>query len=187
MIDLVVSGNPEYGLAGALYKIYPHARFFSRRNGCDLTTDAGRETLCDAVLTCDVFVNCSALWRFNQTILLEQVYNRCLQAKHDVLIVAIGSTIDRTRKGGSWLYPHEKHTLRQYANSLNIQSTWHGGPQVTQIGFGSLSNVQHKHTDRICMDCDTAASYIKWIIDQPRHLVINEISIDPRQKVSWHE
>ena len=28
------------------------------------------------------------------------------------------------------------------------------------------------------MDMDRAVSYIKWIIDQPRDLCINEISID---------
>jgi NADP-dependent 3-hydroxy acid dehydrogenase YdfG len=31
------------------------------------------------------------------------------------------------------------------------------------------------------MDIDVAASYVKWILDQPAHLNINELSIDPMQ------
>ena len=184
---VVITGNRHTGLSGALAGIWPDAGFYSRSSGCDLTTDAGRQQLCDAVLSCDVFINCSALWRFNQTLVLEQVYKACVQNRHDVLIVCIGSTTDRATKGSDWLYQQEKKALRSYANSLNLQSTWQGGPQVTLISLGSLSNVQHKHPDRICMDVNDAARYIKWIVDQPRSLVINEISIDPRQRVHWHE
>ena len=57
----------------------------------------------------------------------------------------------------------------------------HSGPKISYISFGTLSNNQHKHPDRICMDIDVAASYIKWIIDQPAELHINELSIDPVQ------
>ena len=32
------------------------------------------------------------------------------------------------------------------------------------------------------MDIDEAAGYVKWLIDQPKHVSINEISIDPVQK-----
>jgi NADP-dependent 3-hydroxy acid dehydrogenase YdfG len=32
------------------------------------------------------------------------------------------------------------------------------------------------------MDIDEAAGYIKWLIDQPKYVNINEISIDPMQE-----
>jgi NADP-dependent 3-hydroxy acid dehydrogenase YdfG len=36
------------------------------------------------------------------------------------------------------------------------------------------------------MNIDKAAQYIKWIIDQPKELNINEISIDPVQNTRWY-
>jgi NADP-dependent 3-hydroxy acid dehydrogenase YdfG len=44
-----------------------------------------------------------------------------------------------------------------------------------------------KHPQRQCMDIDTAAEYIKWVIEQPKGLAINEISIDPMQDKYWNE
>ena len=57
---------------------------------------------------------------------------------------------------------------------------WNAGPRVSYISFGTLSNNQHKHPDRQCLDIAGAAEYIKWVIEQPIH--INEISLDPIQK-----
>jgi hypothetical protein len=52
------------------------------------------------------------------------------------------------------------------------------------ISFGSLTNVSDKHPNRKCLDITVAASYIKWLIDQPDYICINEISIDPLQKLN---
>jgi NADP-dependent 3-hydroxy acid dehydrogenase YdfG len=57
-------------------------------------------------------------------------------------------------------------------------------PKVSYISFGTLTNNQHKHGDRTCLDIDQAAEYIKWLIDQPKHVNINEISIDPVQRTA---
>jgi NADP-dependent 3-hydroxy acid dehydrogenase YdfG len=96
--------------------------------------------------------------------------------------VCIGSTTDRTSKGTAWLYNAEKKALRDYCNSLALVGVWHSGPKISYISFGTLSNNQEKHPDRTCMDIDVAVSYIKWLIDQPKHVTINEISIDPMQE-----
>jgi hypothetical protein len=77
------------------------------------------------------------------------------------------------------LYNAEKKALRDYCNSLSLLGVWNGGPKVSYISFGTLSNNQQKHPDRVCMDISVAANYIKWVIDQPIH--INEISLDPIQ------
>lgn len=182
-MSTVITGNPAKGLAAALAEYFPDATFYSRANGYDITTDGGRNAVSDAAASCDVFINCSALWRFHQTLLLDSVYKKCRDNDLDTLIICVGSTTDRTTKGSDWLYQQEKKALRSYANSLNLQSTWQGGPRVSLVSLGSLSNVQHKHPDRVCMDINVAAAYIKWIADQPRQYVINEISIDPRQRM----
>jgi NADP-dependent 3-hydroxy acid dehydrogenase YdfG len=42
--------------------------------------------------------------------------------------------------------------------------------------------VQSKHPDRKCMAIDRAANYIKWLVEQPIDISVNEISVDPLQE-----
>ena len=179
---MIITGNPQKGVAQALYKLYPEAIFCSKSMGIDLGTDEGRRVFCKMAVHHDVIILNSALWHFHQTVLLDIVYNELRNAKKFAHIVCIGSTTDRTSKGTAWLYNAEKKALRDYSNSLALIGVWHSGPKVSYISFGTLSNNQHKHPDRVCMDIDQAASYIKWLIEQPKHVNINEISIDPMQE-----
>jgi hypothetical protein len=176
---MLISGNPEKGLAAELYKLYPDAEFVSKSHGVDLTKDTQQQAFADLALKHDVIIINSALWKFNQTVLLDTVYKTLKTANSRAYIVCIGSTTDRVCKGTDWLYNAEKKALRDYCNSLSLLGVWNGGPRVSYISFGTLSNNQHKHPDRICMPIDTAAEYIKWVIEQPVH--INEISLDPLQ------
>ena len=181
MTKILITGNPTVGLASALNAIWPDAVFASRANGWDLTDDQRKRDLATEALNYDVFINNSALWRYHQTLLLKEVYSTAKTAAHQLRIICIGSTTDRTSKGSDWLYHHEKIALREYCNSLSLLGTWGGGPRVTLLSFGTLSNNQHKHPDRKCMDINLAATYIKWVLDQP--IGINELSIDPIQEV----
>ena len=184
MTKILITGNPAVGLAKAMNDIWPNAAFASRVNGWDLTDDQRKRDLATEALNYDVFINNSALWKYHQTLLLKEVYTTAKTAGHPLRIVCIGSTTDRTSKGNDWLYHHEKKALREYCNSLSLLGVWGGGPKVTLLSFGTLSNNQHKHPDRVCMDIGIAAAYIKWVLDQPNGLGINELSIDPMQEVS---
>jgi NADP-dependent 3-hydroxy acid dehydrogenase YdfG len=113
--------------------------------------------------------------------LLEATYKRLKAENKQTLIVCIGSTTDRVKKATDWLYNAEKKALRDYANSLAITGVWATGPRVTLISFGTLSNMQAKHPDRKTMSIRKAAEYVKWILEQPADLHINEISMDPLQ------
>jgi len=178
---MIITGNPEKGIAKSLLLHYPDAEFCSRATGFDLTKADGQEAFADRCLEHDKVVINSALWKFNQTLLLDTVYKTLKKAQNDAHIVCIGSTTDRTSKGNSWLYNAEKKALRDYCNSLGLVNVWHSGPKITYISFGTLSNNQEKHPGRTCMDIDVAAEYISWIFKQPSHLAINELSIDPIQ------
>lgn len=180
---ILITGNPKFGLAQELYKLYPDATFASRDTGYDLTNLIGQTKFCKDALGYDVIINNSALWKFQQTLTLDALYKTCVDNKHSPRIICIGSTIDRVKKATAWLYGVEKKALRDYANSLSMIGVWDSGPKVSLISFGSLSNVQEKHPDRTCLDIARAATYIKWLIDQPLDININEISIDPIQKV----
>jgi len=184
---MIVTGNKTVGVAGALAKLYPDAEFCSRENGFDLSRKADQERLAALVCYHDVFVNCAALFKFNQTTLLNVVYHKCVLEKHYCHIINIGSTTDRVKKGGAWLYNAEKKALQDYSNTLGLTGVWASGPKVSYISLGTLSNNAEKHPERKLLDIDKAAQYIKWIVEQPKDLVINELSIDPMQPEFWHK
>mgnify|MGYP000924074283 CR=1 FL=1 len=179
---MIITGNKNKGLAGELYKLYPTAEFCSRETGFELTKSEFQEKFAQECLNHDKIVICSALWKFQQTVLLDCVHKLCVKHKHSPHIVVIGSTTDRVKNGKPWLYNAEKKALRDYSNTLAIGGVWADTPKVSYISFGTLSNNQEKHPDRKCMDIHLAAEYIKWIFDQPTHININEISIDPLQR-----
>ena len=179
---MIITGNKTFGLAKSLHKMYPNAVFCSRDTGYELTNTDHMFQFANECIKHDVIIINSALWRFHQTVLLDLVYKALRNAKSEAHIVVIGSTTDRTKKGTAWLYNAEKKALRDYANSLGLVGVWHSGPKVSYISFGTLANNQHKHPDRKCMLEDEAAYYIKWLIEQPKHVNINEIIIDPMQE-----
>jgi hypothetical protein len=183
-MKILITGNPTKGLAGSLSKIWPDATFISRSNGWDLTAEGKIEELASLALDFDIFINNSALWKFRQVLLLDTVYKAAKISARNLKIICLGSTTDRATKGSDWLYQQEKKALRSYCTSLNLMGVWSGGPQVSYISFGTLSNNKDKHPDRTCLDIDLAASYIKWLVDQPVGVSINEISIDPVQGIS---
>lgn len=186
-MNILISGNVNSGLTESLYKLYPHATCCSRETGYDLVKQEDQLRFAEQSLVHDVIIICSALWKFQQTVLLDEVYKTCVDNNHRPHIICVGSTTDRVKNGKVWRYNAEKKALRDYANTCAISGVWGDhAPKVSLISFGTLSNNQHKHPDRKCMDIDIAADYIKWIIEQPRHININEISIDPMQNMYWY-
>ena len=183
---MIITGNPKKGLAKSLAKLYPDAVFCSKSNGYDLCKKEDQERFAILTLEHDVIINCVALWRFEQTTLLDAIYKACSAHKHTPHIISVGSTTDRVKNGKPWLYNAEKKALRDYSNTLAIGGVWADKPKVSYISLGTLSNNAEKHPDRKCLDIDTAAEYIKWLIDQPKYVNINEISIDPMQDEKWH-
>ena len=179
---MIITGNKTKGLAKSLYNLYPHAEFASRDTGFDLTKQESQKDFADLCLKHEYIVIMSALWKFNQTVLLDTVYKRCIEEKHRPHIITIGSTTDRVKNGKPWLYNAEKKALRDYSNTLALGGVWDERPKISYISFGTLSNNQEKHPERVCMNIDHAAEYIKWVIEQPKSVAINEISIDPVQK-----
>jgi hypothetical protein len=70
---MLISGNPQKGLAAELYKLYPDAEFVSKSRGVDLTKDTQQQAFAELALKHDVIIINSALWKFNQTVLLDTV------------------------------------------------------------------------------------------------------------------
>ena len=183
---MIITGNKDFGLTQSLVKLYPDAELWSRETGYDFGKKLYMERLAESVLRHNVFINCSALFRFTQTSLLDIVYKKCILEKHNCHIINVGSTTDRVKKGGAWLYNAEKKALRDYSNSLGLLGVWDKNPKITYVSLGTMDNNAHKFEDRKTLYLDEAANYIKWIIDQPKQISINEISIDPMQNDRWY-
>lgn len=183
-MKILISGNPTYGLAEAIStELEEHELTFVSRttHKLDLTKADHQQVFAEMSTDYDVVIINSALWKFNQTLLLEAVYKKLKAEGKRTLIICVGSTTDRVMKATDWLYNAEKKALRDYANSLGMTGVWESNPRVTLISFGTLSNVQAKHPGRKTMPIRKAAEYIKWILEQPSEFHVNEISIDPLQ------
>jgi len=184
---MIITGNNTKGLAKELYALYPDAIFCSRENGYDLVTKEGRERFAEEATKHDTIILNSALWQFQQTVLLDTVYRALVSAEKVAHIVCVGSTTDRVKNGKAWLYNAEKKALRDYSNTLSISGVWGNTPKVSYISFGTLSNNQAKHPDRKTLTVAEAAQYIKWLTEQPKYVNINELSIDPMQDGQWYD
>lgn len=108
---MIITGNINKGIAQSLYKLYPTATFCSRSNGFDLVKIEDQKRFADLCLDHSVIINCSALWRFEQTNLLDRIYKTCVENNHTPHIISIGSTTDRVKNGKPWLYNAEKKHL----------------------------------------------------------------------------
>lgn len=178
---ILITGNKTYGLAKALDVVLPNASFISRSSGYDLTDKNDINKFLNISLEYDIFINNSALYQFNQTILFDKVWKYWRDNNKSGYIINVGSTTDRTAKGADWIYQIEKKSLREISNTRSLLSVWgKTNIRVSYISFCSLNTekVKEKHPDRILLDLDKAAKYIEWLINQSEYININEISID---------
>ena len=186
-MKILITGKREYGVASALHKIYPGAMFISRNEtGHDLCERSVHQEIADLSLEYDVFINCSALWRFNQTLLLQAVFQKCHDERHAIHIINIGSTIERVTKGRVSNYAHDKEALKNQSHEYAVSYVWNPKilPRSTYISFGTMPTPSaiEKNPTRNTISLSEVANYIKWIIDQPVRLHIHEIAIDPVQR-----
>lgn len=179
----LTTGHADYGVAQAIGQILG-SDFASRRNGFDLCTDDGKDRLAQLSLEYDVFVNCAALWKFHQTLVLEKVWNTWSESGKTGTIINIGSTADVGVRSGSWLYPIEKKALRSLSRSLSQCTLGGNGIRVTYISPGYLRTpgVERKHPDKNKIEPLKIAELIKWLIQSPEGVNLHDISLDPIQQ-----
>ena len=101
---ILIAGNQEYGLSGALYKKWPDATFISRSTGLkmDLCLLKNQRHIAELSLEYDVFISVSSLWKFHQTSLVQEVSKKWKEQKHKGYIIAVGSSADTPVKASTW-------------------------------------------------------------------------------------
>lgn len=187
-MKISITGNIYEGLSSELFNIFPKAEFFSRTTNYDLVNDKNdiRRFIKESQDS-DVIILNASLYKFAGVMLLSELWKSCVEHNYSPYIICLGSTIDRVKNYNTSMYGLQKKTLREYCNSLSLigKDGDENRPKVTYISFSTLSDKQDKHPDRQCIDLELAAQYIKWLIEQPKHICINEISIDAMQKSPW--
>ena len=190
MKKVIISGNKHYGLGECLYKVFPDATFCSRSNGSyDLTDQEQMGTFVSKSMDYDVYIGCSYLPIFAQTILLAKLFKEWSNVKKKGQIIVVGSTADWSTKAR--FYSTEKKALRDFSRRMAGLCTG-GGPQlypgnglrITYVAPGmiDLPKQRQKHGNDLAMvDPMYIANTIKWLTEQPENINIHEISMDPVQ------
>ena len=188
-LKIAITGNRNKDLCKPLVEklesLGHECRCFSRESGYDFSNEpyAVIGDLVKEIEPADIFINLHAVYFFNQTLLAHKVYqNWADKGLNNKWMINVGSTTDRVKRGKTNLYHYEKLALRDFSAGLSMCGVWGEAPRVSHISVGTLSNRQDKHPDRKTLDVETAAEYIVWILQQPKNLHVNELSIDPVQR-----
>ena len=190
MKRILITGSRTYGLCEAICNLFdtmPDIEYetASRINGYFLDTSEGQKKLAESYIegNFDIFINNSAIWKFQQVMIVESVYNAMEEANRKGHIINIGSTADTGVKGRTWRYPTEKKALKAYNRDLTYKAMGGSNIKTTLISPGSLTtpSVMKKHPDRKLIDVEYIAELVAWAINQPEYINVNELSIDPIQ------
>ena len=194
MKKILITGSRKYGLCEAICNLFdtiPDIEYetASRSNGYHLDTNDGQKKLAEKYIEgdFDVFINNSAIWKFQQVMVVEAVYNAMEEADRKGHIINIGSTADTGVKGRTWRYPTEKKALKAYNRDLTYKAMGGSNIKTTLISPGSLTttSVMKKHPDRKLIDVEYIAELVVWTINQPEYINVNELSIDPIQSGTY--
>jgi len=190
MRKILITGSRKYGLCEAMCNLFdtmPDIEYetASRSNGYQLDTNESQKKLAERYIEgeFDIFINNSAIWKFQQVMIVESVYNAMEEANRKGHIINIGSTADTGVKGRTWRYPTEKKALKAYNRDLTYKAMGGSNIKTTLISPGSLTttSVMKKHPDRKLIDVEYIAELVVWTINQPEYINVNELSIDPIQ------
>ena len=182
-MKIMMAGDETYGLARAIKERWTDTLSCSRKTGYDLTDPQVWSRVAEESLNYEVFINCSALWRFNQSLLVAKVWELWDSKKKSGQMIHIGSTADTGVRPGAWLYPVEKAALKSLNRNLSYSAIGNGRIRSTLLSTGYISTpkVEEKHPDKLKLDPYYIVDIIDWVIKQPKTVNINEISLDPIQ------
>lgn len=191
-MKILMTGNPDYGVASGVARIYPSATFISRSTeiAMDLTIPDNQQRLADLSLGYDCFINNSLLADFAQCHILQRVWTTWKENGHHGLIINCGSAVDYLVRPDNRLYGIGKKSLRDLSRNLSLYTTWeNSGIRCSYVSFGGVETPKTlsiwPHFTH--MSVDDCAQFISWVIQAPPHLNIDELHFTPIQPASKTE
>lgn len=185
-MNILITGNPSYGVASGLAELYPDAVFCSRNSDIqmDLTVAECQDELAEHSLEYDVFINNALLNDFDQCSILQKVWTCWKENGHTGHIINCGSAVDYMVRPDNRLYSIGKKALRDLSRNLSLHAAWEcSGIRCTYISFGGVSTEKtlsiwpHFHH----MTVHECAANIKYVIDCPKHINMDELHFTPVQ------
>lgn len=189
-MKILMTGNPTENIAKAAKSLFDDIDFVSRSTQSTFQLDLYKETniskLAAISMKYDVFVNSSILKNFAQTMILQYVWSEWRDNNKSGHIVNFGSSADYWIRADNKLYGVEKRSLRDLNRSLSLHAQWYDSKiRTTYFSFGGVntpkSNEQWpafaKHSS------EEIVQYLKWIIESPNHVNVDELHITPIQPV----
>jgi hypothetical protein len=187
MKSIIVSGNKNYGLGKHLYKKFPDASFYSRScGGYHLTNHDQQTGFINKSLSYHTYISCSSLPDFHQLILVQRLWELWVECKKPGHIIVIGSTSELRSMSK---YATEKRALKDWCMNFNRISVGNeplvvkksNGVKISHLSPGLLDTENNKKTESNKIDLDYFVDTIKWVMDQPEEIVINNLSVYPVQ------
>lgn len=189
-MKIIVSGNPEYGVAKAICEHFNDVESYSRsHNLSDFLSEVSRKAFAKESLNFDVYVCCSSLQDFAQTLLLKEVSNLWIENRKKGHIVVMGSVLEEFVDTKLDFYSIEKKSLRAFCRSLSLNSCYETDPtsvnfKISYVSTGFLDTPGPALKSKVAISCKEIAKTIDWLINQPPHINVSEICVDPIQKDS---
>jgi len=183
---MIVVGNKDYGLAKAIYKKYPHAKFCSRSNGdYNFYTRESMTRFAEESVDYDVCIFCTNLKRYFQLLLVSYVWkfwNEYIDENSEKVVghfIVIGSTADSSP--GTNDNAMEKKALKEWCRRFGEEAST-TGIKITYVAPGVLdmNSMSEKYGEDFSkLKLDYVVDVISWILSQPKNINIHEISMDP--------
>lgn len=187
-MKVLITGNRTKDLTKYVAKLLEDNSYevdtVSRSNSWDLGNTEVIPDFINLLDKYDIFVNMFANWRFNASLLTYYIFQDWQKKKYgDRRIITIGSTTDRVKRAKTNLYHYEKLALRELSNGLAMSGVWDkDSPLVTHISFGTMDNRADQNPGRKTLDMQKISEYILWVLQQPKEMHVNELSVDPVQR-----
>lgn len=182
-MKILIAGNPNYGLSKALKEKLSDADFCSRSHGnWDFSDPAMQRDFAQKSLNYDIVICVSCIWKFHQTLLVQEIAKLWMETKKEGYLIAIGSSADTPVKGTAWIYPAEKKALRAYCRQISQAIAGENTipMKITYLSPGNMHTPKQdeKMPDTPKLDCDYVADVIKWLTVQPKDINISELCLD---------
>ena len=122
----------------------------------------------DIAYDCDVFINNAHV---NQLWVLNNIFTKWKNLEHKH-IINISSRASQPNISVGYKYAAEKAAINHYANNVTYNSDKRC--KITTINLGLLNSQLPS------LPYDQVAEYIDWILAQPKHIDISEMTIQHR-------
>ena len=185
-MKILMTGNPEYGLAKSFLPLRPDTLFASRNAGLklDLSIEENQNVLAETSLNFDIFINNSYITHFAQMELCRKVWTKWKQNSKSGSIVNIGSTVRDLVRPDNRFYPTSKRALEDYSKQLHLYSVWGNSRiRVSCINFGGINTegTLEKWPHFSHLDSGFCAELLNWAIQIPPGCNLDILQVSPIQ------